>query len=240
MNSAPGSSTAAHVASGERADVVGVDRREVVDASGRRASARPAPSASSRTARRGRGGGRRCGGRELPHPVEVVETERDRLDEDVERAHVLERLRAASPRPRPSRLWSCSRRGRRARAAPVRVVSCETMSSSSVASCERAQLAGGREAVAGLALERGRPRAQHLAGELLRLGEHGLVGRLSQGPRGGPDAAAGARDLLVGDARDLLLVLAGAPAGERQVGVAVDEARGAARSRWRRRGCSRL
>ena len=36
--------------------------------------------------------------------------------------------------------------------------------------------------------------------------------------------AAGARDLLVRDARDLLLVLPGAPARERQVGVAVDEA----------------
>ena len=48
------------------------------------------------------------------------------------------------------------------------------------------------------------------------------------------DPAAGARDLLVGHAGDLELVLLRAPARERQVRVAVDEARAARRSPTRR------
>jgi hypothetical protein len=45
------------------------------------------------------------------------------------------------------------------------------------------------------------------------------------GAHGGDDAAAGARDVLVAGALQALLELAGAVAGEHQVGVAVDQAR---------------
>ena len=75
----------------ERGDVVGVDRREVVDRAG------------VVLQRHGNGAHRRelldvgaeahaVGARQAAHPVELVEAERDRLDEDVERARVLERL----------------------------------------------------------------------------------------------------------------------------------------------------
>ncbi len=87
-----------------------------------------------------------------------------------------------------------------------------------------AQLALARQPVARLALERRRAVPQHLAGERLAPGEHGVVGRLGERARRRRDAAAGARDLLVRHARHLPLVLLRAPAGERQVRVAVDEA----------------
>ncbi len=162
--------------------------------------------------------------RELTHPVEVLEPERDRLDEDVERARVLDRLgqhllHLVHP--------GCGRvavgHGVREQRRPRRDLRDDLVELGR--ELERAQLAGGREPVAGLAFERGRAGAEHLAGEPLRLREHGFVSGLAQGSRGGSDAAAGARDLLVRHARDLLLVLLGAPARERQMGVAVDEAR---------------
>ena len=103
---------------------------------------------------------------------------------------------------------------------------------------EGAQLAGGRQPVAGLALERGRPGAQHLAGELLGLREHGFVRGLPQSPCGRPDAAAGARDLLVRHARDLLLVLRRRASPRTAGGCGSRRGRGAARTRSRRCGCS--
>jgi hypothetical protein len=88
MNSAPGRRTAAV---SQRCDVVAVDGGKVVERSGVVAERhRDAPHrrelldvGAEEDA---------VGARELAHPVEVVETERDRLDEDVERADVLEGL----------------------------------------------------------------------------------------------------------------------------------------------------
>src|ERR1044072_4549360 len=88
-----------------------------------------------------------------------------------------------------------------------------------------AQLCGTTEAVSGLALDGGGPVRQHLGAHAARLREHRPVVGLGERARRARDPAPAAADLLVRDAGDLLLVLLRAPAGERQVSVAVDEAR---------------
>ena len=99
---------------------------------------------------------------------------------------------------------------------------------------ERAHLPLARQPVARLALERGGAGGEHLLGQPRRLVEHLVVGGLAQRAGRGLDPAPAARDLLVGHAGQLLLVLAPAPAGERQMGVAVHEARAAPRTPRRR------
>jgi hypothetical protein len=64
---------------------------------------------------------------------------------------------------------------------------------------------------------------QHLERERAGLLEDLAVRGLREGARRGGDTASPERDLLVWDAGDLLLVLLGAPAGEGQVRVAVDQ-----------------
>jgi hypothetical protein len=81
-----------------------------------------------------------------------------------------------------------------------------------------------REAISALAFDGRDAEGQHLvqeeAGALVEI----LLARRPGRPDGGEDPAAGLGDLQVGAAEDPLLELAGAPAGEGEVGVAVDEA----------------
>ncbi len=160
--------------------------------------------------------------RDRAHPRQVLVAERDRLDEDVERVDVAlarQRLGLVHPgvggRPRRDGVGEQARHAHRLDDARRQLAP----------EPRRARLAGVREPVARLALERGRAVREQLGRERRRLREHVLVGRLGERPRRARDAAAGARDLLVGDAGHLALVLLRAPAGERQVRVAVDEAR---------------
>ena len=160
--------------------------------------------------------------RDRAHAGEVLEPERDRLDEDVERVDVAlarERLRLVHPAVRgearrhgvreqpgePHRLRRRAppARGRAARPAPRRRARARSPSCPRTPSCRAASSS---------------------AREPLRLREHVVVGRRRERPRRRRDAAAEPRDLLVRHAGDLALVLLGAPAGERQVRVAVDEA----------------
>ena len=175
------------------------------------------------------------GSRARPSGRRCVEAERDRLDEDVERARVLERLRehlldlvhpAVRGRKPSGTAWASS---------AVRVVVCATVRELG-GELERAQLAARREAVAGLALERRRARARASRRRArCACARTVLVGGLAQRPGGGRDAAAGrARSPRTGTPVTFCSYSSRAPAGERQVGVAVDEARGAARSRSRR------
>ena len=222
-NSAPGSSTAAHRASASGADVVGVDHREVIDAAraGRqrhryRAHAGELLDVGAQRQPRCR--------RQLSHQLQVRQPEGDRLDEDVQRGdaagghhlgHHL--LHHRHPGVRGVALGDGvgqqRRRGRRLRDGDLQLAGEQ----------ERAHLPVARQPVAGLAFERRRAGGEHLLGQPRCLVEHLVVGGLAQGARRGLDPASAARDLLVGDAGELLLVLAPAPAGERQMGVAVDE-----------------
>ena len=174
------------------------------------------------------------------HPVELLEAEGDRLDEDVERGGAgLRRPRGTIAchlvHPRVGRVavgnGMCEQGG------PGRLL--VDRPAELGGQLERAQLALARESIAGFALERRRARHEHLSGQLACLLEHRFVRGLAEGPGRGGDPAAGPGDLLVRDARDLLLVLLRAPARERQVGVAVDEAREECAAAWRRRGCRR-
>jgi len=88
---------------------------------------------------------------------------------------------------------------------------------------EQAQLRVDREPVAALSLEGRGPVREHLGGERPGLGEDHVVAHSGQRARRGADAAAGSRDLLVGDTGHLHLVLLRPPPRERQVRMTVDE-----------------
>ena len=183
--------------------------------------------------------GASCGARDRAHPRQVLVREGDGLDEDVERVDVaLARQRLGLVHPCVRGRAGRHRVGEQAgQAHRLHDPACQLAPEPG-----GARLARAGEPVARLALERRRAVPQQLARQRLGLREHVLVGRLGQRPRRAGDAAAGARDLLVGDAGDLALVLLGAPAREREVRVAVDEARqhGAARRVDDHAGVARL
>ena len=81
------------------------------------------------------------------------------------------------------------------------------------------------EPVAGLPLERGRPRRPHPGAVPLDRGAEIVLRRRSRCPDGREDPAAGRVELLVGRAARAQLELPGAVPGEAQVRVTVDEAR---------------
>ena len=171
---------------------------------------------------------RQAGGRrERAHPLEVVQPEGDRLDEDVERGHGPERqhLRHHRLDTRHPRVGVVPGRGSHAPAAPSTASSARPARRAPArASASAARLA--REAVARLALERRRARREHLGRQRRRL-RRAPARRLSP-PGRAPTTAIPPPERAIssyGIAGQLLLVLAGPPARERQMRVAVDEPR---------------
>jgi hypothetical protein len=80
------------------------------------------------------------------------------------------------------------------------------------------------QAIAALGLNRGHAHGQHLAQEQAAAGVQGVGVRRSRLAHGRVDAAAPAGDLLVAFAPQAGHEVVGAPAGEAQVGVGVDQA----------------
>ena len=209
----------------------GWQAREVVDRARAAPRARPAPSAFVvELLDVARGGPARARAASSPIRAQVLVRERDRSRRRCP-ARSRRRPRSTSRQHRLDLVHPAvrvvARRARRARAARSRSSSARPVAAASPASRSARSSPSARQPVAALALERRRAVREHLARRAPRAcaSTSSSVG-LAQRARRGADPAAGARDLLVGHARDLQLVLALAPAGERQVRVAVDEARG--------------
>jgi len=154
----------------------------------------------------------------------VLEPERNRLDEDVQGAGIGKRVgrhRLDFVHPGIGAIAGRDR-VREQRGAGGLLRDCLTELARQP---QRTQLSLAREPVTGLALEGRGAGREHLPREAARLRQHHLVSGLPQRSRGGGNPAARAGNLLVRHACHLLLIFVRAPAGEWEMGVAVDEPR---------------
>ena len=120
-------------------------------------------------------------GCEPAHPLQVLESERDRLDEDVDGGSVLKRLRRERLDLVHPRVGAVAVRDRvREQGGPGGALL--DLRIQSLGEHECTQLSLPAEAVARFALERGRPMAEHLGGQRASLPQHLRVGGLPQRP----------------------------------------------------------